>query len=98
MKERIKNRKRAHSLVFKKTKELDFANNHRHSKPGNDIVGLKEGTSDPSLQLVIGLKKLLQGTVHETEIDQYLTQPFIDKSPNQNKNNNSQQNSYRSIK
>jgi hypothetical protein len=42
----------------------------------NDLIGLKEGTSDPPPQLVATLKKLLKSVTNETEIDQYLVQPF----------------------
>ncbi len=84
MKERIESRKKAYSFVSKKVKELGFTHNYRLSKIGNDIdyislndvIGLKEGTNDPPLQLVTSLKKLLQGTANETEIDHYFTQPF----------------------
>ena len=96
MKERIESRKKAYSFVLKKAKELGFAHNYRLSKIGNDIdyislndlIGLKEGTNDPPLQLVTSLKKLLQGTANETEIDQYLIQPFIDQSQNHTRSNN----------
>jgi hypothetical protein len=96
LKERIESRKKAYSFILKKVKELDFANNYRLGKISNDIdymslndlIGLKEGTNDPPLQLVTSLKKFLRGTANETEIDQYLIQPFIDQSPNHTKSNN----------
>ncbi len=96
MKERIESRKKAYSFVLKKAKELGFAYNYRLSKIGNDIdyislndlIELKEGASDPPQQLVNSLRKLLQGTSSEAEIDKYLIQPFIDQSPNHTKSNN----------
>ena len=97
MKERIKRRKRTYSFVLKKIKEPGFVNNHRLSKLGNDIdyiplndiIGLRDGTSDPSLQLVTSLKKLFPGTANEAEIERYLIHPFTDQSLNHNKVNNS---------
>ena len=69
-------------------KELDLASNHRLNKTDsgidyislNDLIELKEGTSNPPQQLVTSLRRLLQGTTNEAEIDKYLAQPF--KDPN----------------
>ena len=93
---RIESRKRAYSYILKKAKELDLAGNYRHSKVANGIdyislnnlIELKEGTSDPPLQLVTSLKNLLKGITNETEIDKYLVQPFIDQNLNPNRSKN----------
>ncbi len=90
MTSRIESRKRAYSYILKKAEELNLIDNYRHSKIANgidyislnDLIELKEGTCDPPLQFVTILKKLLQGTINETEIDKYLVQPFIDKNLN----------------
>jgi len=46
-----------------------------------DIEGLKKGVSDPSEELVSGLKKLLHNVADESEIEQHLFRPFMSKSP-----------------
>jgi len=93
---RIESRKKAYSYILKKLKELDPASNYRLSIIVNGIdyislnhlIELKEGTSDPPLQLVTNLKKILQLTTSEVEIDKYLIQPFQDKNliPNRSRN------------
>jgi len=42
----------------------------------NDLVGLKDGLTDPPQQLVVALKKLLKSVASEVEIDEYLVKPF----------------------
>ena len=67
-------------------KALDTASHYRLNKIANsidyisldDLIGIKEGTSDPSLQLVASLKKVLPGTTNAKEIDKYLVRPFKD--------------------
>jgi hypothetical protein len=94
--DRIESRKRAYSYLLKKARELNLASKYRDKKIANDIgyislnelTELKEGKSDPPLQVVASLKKLLRGTVNETEIDNYLVRPFVDQnlSPDRIKN------------
>ena len=77
-------------------KALDTAGHYRLNKIANsidyisldDLIGLKEGTSDPSLQLVASLKKVLSVTTNAKEIHDYLVQPFIDKNLNHTKPEN----------
>ena len=45
-----------------------------------ELMRLKEGLDDPSLELVRALKKLLLGVVSEVEIDKYLVSPFQPKT------------------
>jgi len=45
-----------------------------------ELMRLKEGLDDPSLELVRALKKLLLGVVSEVEIDKYLVRPFQPKT------------------
>ncbi|MFC2022431.1 hypothetical protein ACFLTR_04420 [Chloroflexota bacterium] len=46
----------------------------------DDLVGLKEGLTDPTPQLVVALKNLLKGITSEVEIDEYLVKPFHTKT------------------
>ena len=94
--DRIESRKKVYCFILKKAKESDSASNNRLSKTDNGIdcilinnlIGPKEGTSGPPLQLVTSIKKLLQGTTNETEIGQYLVKPFIDQNLNSTINMN----------
>jgi hypothetical protein len=42
----------------------------------SELALLKEGSADPSAELVTSLKQLLEGTVAEAEIDVHLVVPF----------------------
>jgi hypothetical protein len=44
--------------------------------PLNELMLLKEGIADPSVELVASLKRLLKGLVPEAEIDVHLVTPF----------------------
>lgn len=88
---RVFSRKQAYSFIIKKINKLELSDYYRLNKIGNginyislsDLIGLKNGTSDPPRQLVASLKSLLQGTATEAEIDKYLVQPFKEQEPNQ---------------
>jgi len=43
----------------------------------DELVGLKEGLSDPSQELVVALKKILRRVTSEAEIDKHLVKPFL---------------------
>ena len=81
---RMESRVNAYYYIMEKVKNLELHSDYKLSKIANgvdyislnDLIGLKEGTSDPPPQLVTNLKKLLKGVTSETEIDQYLVQPF----------------------
>ena len=83
MKNRVESRIEAYYYVVEKVKNLVIGKNQINKTANNfdytsltDLLGLKEGTSDPSPQLIANLKDLLKGIVDESEIDQYLVQPF----------------------
>lgn len=42
-----------------------------------ELVELREGTAEPSKELVTALKKLLNGVASEAEIEDYLVSPFL---------------------
>ena len=44
--------------------------------PLEELMSLKEGLADPSVELVAALKQLLKGSVPEAEIDAHLVLPF----------------------
>jgi hypothetical protein len=44
--------------------------------PLNDLMLLKEGLTDPSVELVALLKQLLKGFVTESDLDAHLVEPF----------------------
>jgi hypothetical protein len=44
--------------------------------PLEELIHLKEGQADPSIELVAALKQLLKGSVPESEIDAHLVMPF----------------------
>jgi hypothetical protein len=44
--------------------------------PLEELMSLKEGQADPSVELVAALKQLLKGSVAESEIDTHLVTPF----------------------
>ena len=77
-------RVKAYYYIMEKVKKLELLSDDRLSKIANgvdyvslsDLIGLKEGNTDPSPPLLANLKKLLKGVANEKEIDQYLVQPF----------------------
>jgi len=89
--DRVFSRKKAYLFVARKIQKLKASDYYRFNKTGNavnyislsDLIGLKNGTSDPSPELVSNLKKLLQGSAIEAEIDRYLVQPFEELKPDQ---------------
>ena len=83
--DRGENRKRAYQYIVEQAKKINW--DLTPKSPGiiadnryislDDLLGLKEGLSDPPQELVITLKKLLSHVVSETEIDDYLVRPFL---------------------
>ena len=78
---------KAYYFIMEKVKKLEVLSDNQLKKIANyvgyisldDLIGLKEGITDPPPQLVANLKKLLKGVTNEKEIDQYLVQPFHKK-------------------
>jgi len=80
----ISKRKQAYSFIVNKIKKLKASDYYRLNKTVGDdnyislgdLEGLKNGTSDPTPELVISLKHLLRDSAIAAEIDKYLVQPF----------------------
>ncbi|UCE98185.1 MAG: hypothetical protein JSV74_02305 [Dehalococcoidia bacterium] len=68
---RVTSYKQAYSFIAKKIKSLKLSDYYRPNKTTNnldyislsDLTELKKEISDPAPQLVVSLKKLLQGTI-----------------------------------
>ena len=44
--------------------------------PLNDLMLLRDGSADPSIELVASLRELLKGQVSDEDINQHLIAPF----------------------
>ena len=59
---------------------VSIDDSHQYSNVSlHELMLLKEGLADPSVQLVALLKQLLRGSVTEVEIDAHLVAPFKKK-------------------
>ena len=82
---RYENRTRAYRYIVEQAKKINWdltptsdrtvADNCNISL--DELVGLKEGFSDPSQEVVVALKKILRRVTSEAEIDKYLVKPFL---------------------
>ncbi len=81
---RGESRKIAYQYIVKQNKKLNLKLSRTSDEVMNDVnnislnelMRLKEGLADPSLELVQALKKLLLGVATGAEIDKYLVRPF----------------------
>ena len=88
MTSRRESRKRAYHYIITQATKLNLDLSRTSDKAAadanyislNDLVGLKEGLTDPTQQLVVALKKLLKSVTSEVEIDEYLVKPFHTKT------------------
>lgn len=88
MTSRRESRKRAYHYIITQATKLNLDLNRTSDKAAadanyislNDLVGLKEGLTDPTQQLVVALKKVLKSVASELEIDEYLVKPFHTKT------------------
>lgn len=88
MTSRRESRKRAYHYIITQATKLNLDLNRTSDKVAadanyislNDLVGLKEGLTDPTQQLVVALKKVLKSVASELEIDEYLVKPFHTKT------------------
>ena len=88
MTSRRESRKRAYHYIITQATKLNLDLSRTSDKAAadanyislNDLVGLKEGLTDPTQQLVGALKKLLKSVASEVEIDEYLVKPFHTKT------------------
>ena len=79
-------RKKAYEYIVEKLHQLERDREYATDKSINDsnyislaeIEELKGGITDPTVQLVAGLKNLLRHVVSEHEVDEYLVKPFQD--------------------
>lgn len=86
---RIDRRKEAYQFILDKIKKLEADFVYKTNKSGevSDIVPLLEldkirrGIADPSLELIIFLKKLLRPVASEVEIEAKLLKPFQPRTP-----------------
>lgn len=85
MTSRSENRIRAYRYIIENVGKANQDLSHRPDKMLADInyislaelVKLREGTADPSKELVTALKELLNGVASEAEIEDYLVSPFL---------------------
>ena len=88
MTSRRESRKRAYHYIITQGTKLNLDLSRTSDKAAadanyislNDLVGLKEGLTGPTQQLVVALKKLLKSVASEVEIDEYLVKPFHTKT------------------
>ncbi len=88
MTSRRESRERAYHYIITQATKLNLDLSRTSDKAAtdanyislNDLVGLKEGHTDPTQQLVVALKKLLVSIASEVEIDEYLVKPFHTKT------------------
>ncbi len=88
MTSRRESRKRAYHYIITQATKLNLDLSRISDKAAadanyislNDLVGLKEGLTDPTQQLVVALKEILKGVTSEVEIDEYLVKPFHTKT------------------
>ena len=80
---RSENRKRAYQYIKKQSEKLklisDKAINDVNNISLDELIRLKNGLADPSLELVQALRKLFMGIANKEEIDGYLFRPFQHK-------------------
>ncbi|MFC2073173.1 hypothetical protein ACFLUU_10885 [Chloroflexota bacterium] len=85
---RRESRKRAYHYIITQATKLNLDLSSTSEKAAADanyiflnyLVGLKEGLTDPTQQLVGALKKLLKSVASEVEIDEYLVKTFHTKT------------------
>ena len=84
---REEKRQKSYKYIVEKLRQLERDGNYTTDKRINDvnyislaeIEELKEGITDPTVELVARLKKLLQHVASESEIDEHLVKPFLAK-------------------
>ena len=84
MTSRRESRKKAYHYIVAQVKKLNLNLDRTSEKITNDVdyislndlIGLKDGLTDPPQKLVVALKKLLKSVTNEVEIDKYLVKPF----------------------
>jgi hypothetical protein len=72
-------RKKAYKYIEQVLSRLHYTSSTAELPPAvplEELISLKEGRSDPSVELVAALKQLLKGSVPEAEIDAHLVLPF----------------------
>ena len=88
MTSRSGNRIRAYRYIIEHVGKANQDLSHRPDKMLADVnyislaelVELREGTAEPSKELVTALKKLLNGVASESEIEDYLVSPFLKRT------------------
>ena len=85
MKNQRKNRIRAYRYIVEQAKKLnrDLERKQEQALSNvdyvslNELLDLKEGLRNPSQELVVALKNILSPVASATEIEEYLTKPFL---------------------
>ena len=80
-------RKKAYEYIVEKLRQLERDRKYATDERINDvnlisqaeIEELKKEITEPPIELVAVLKKLLQHVVSESEIDEHLVKPFLAK-------------------